>query len=216
MTGEPRIPPLPYPDGSFRRDDEADDGWFYARPRLVVHIDEPAIAAIGEYFATALPTGSTILDLMSSWRTHLPDGFNAGRVIGLGMNSEEMADNPQLDEHFVHDLNVNPALPFPDGEFDACVVTVSVQYLTRPVEVFKDVSRVLKPGAAFHVIYSSRMFFTKAVAMWKALDGSVRGNLVESYFRNSGGWSNPERLDISPRPGAPSDPVYVVTARKVA
>ncbi len=216
MTGEEHNQPaLPYPDWSFRRDDEADDGWFYTQPKLVVHLDEPAITAVGDYFAENLPQGSKILDLMSSWRTHLPVGFEAGKVVGLGMNSQEMAENPQLDEHIVHDLNADPTLPFQDREFDACVVTVSVQYLTSPVEIFNEVNRVIKPGSAFHVIYSNRMFFTKAVAMWKGMADTGRGNLVESYFLSSGGWSRPERLDISQRLDVPSDPVYVVRARKV-
>ena len=206
-------PQSPYPPWAFNKDDRGDDRWFYAQPRLVVHLDEPAIGAVGRYFAEALPRDSHLLDLMSSWRTHLPDEFVAERVVGLGMNAVEMMENPQLHDMVVHDLNVSPALPFEDGEFDACVVTVSIQYLTTPLEVFAEVNRVLRPGGGFHVIYSNRMFFTKAVAIWKSMDDDGRGLLVGTYFESSGGWTPSERLDISP--GAGTDPVFVVRAFKM-
>ena len=124
-----------------------------------------------------------------------------------------MAENPQLDEHVVHDLSTDPVLPFQDASFDAAVLTVSVQYLVLPVEVFQDVARVLKPGARFHVIYSNRMFPTKAVAIWQSLSDAQRAQLIEAYFATSGGWEQPEALNISPKLGFPSDPVYVVAAR---
>ena len=202
----------PYPPWAFYKDDRGDDRWFYAQPRLVVHIDEPAVQAVGRYFADALPQNSHLLDLMSSWRTHLPDEFVAERVVGLGMNAVEMMENPQLHDMVVHDLNVDPTLPFEDAEFDACFVTVSIQYLTSPLEAFAEVNRVLRPGGGLHVIYSNRMFFTKAVAIWKSLDDEGRGLLVGTYFSNSGNWTPPEILDISPESGI--DPVYVVRAFK--
>jgi SAM-dependent methyltransferase len=203
-----------YPADFFRRLDESEDGQFYAEPRLVVHIDERAIAAIGEFFSARLPQNGVILDLMTSWRSHLPDGFAKAKLVGLGLNAVEMSENPQLDEYMVHDLNANPSLPFEDSGFDAAVVTVSIQYMTRPIEVFREVNRVLKQGASFHVIYSNRMFPTKAVAVWQALDDLQRARLIASYFINSGGWEPPEALDISPKPGFYTDPVYVVTTRK--
>ena len=198
----------------FRREDEIDDRWFYREPRLVVHIDEYAISAIRDYFGRVLPHNGVVLDLMSSWRSHLPEGFPKRKLVGLGLNAAEMAENPQLDEHVVHDLNANQVLPFPDATFDAAMVTVSVQYMIRPVEVFREVNRVLSPDASFHVVYSNRMFPTKAVAIWQELDDAGHGKLVASYFANSGGWEKPELLDLSPRLGFYSDPVYVVAAKK--
>ena len=203
-----------YPPEFFRRMDESDDRLFYTEPRLVVHIDDHAIAAIGRYFSEMLPEGCVILDLMSSWRSHLPPDFRAGRVVGLGMNDVEMRENLQLDEYVIHDLNDAPCLPFDDAMFDAAMVTVSIQYMTRPVDVFTEVRRILKVGASFHVIYSNRMFPTKAVAVWQSLDDRRRGQLIGSYFTSSGGWEDIALYDISPNTGAHSDPVYVVSARK--
>ena len=205
----------PYPDAFFRRIDETDDRLFYVEPRLVVHIDEPAIAAIGRFFQRELPPNGVILDLMSSWRSHLPDEFPRKRLVGLGMNGAEMRDNPALDQWMVHDINADPRLPFPDQTFDAAVVTVSVQYMVRPVEVFSHVRRVLKDGAAFHVIFSSLLFPTKAVAVWQRLDDRGRTQLIESYFHRSNGWDSPTESDISPGPIVGRDPVFVVSATRL-
>ena len=157
-----------------------------------------------------------MLDLMSSWRSHLPEGFPKQRLVGLGMNSVELAENPQLDEGVVHNLNTSPELPFEDNLFDAAFVIVSIQYMVRPVEVFREVNRILKDGASFHVIYSNRMFPTKAVAVWQALNDPQKAQLVASYFASSEGWDTPKAIDISPRLDFQTDPVYVVTAKKRA
>ena len=204
----------PYPKGSFRREDETDDGLFYVEPRLVVHIDEQAIEAVAGYFGSVLPPGGVILDLMSSWRSHMPDDLPIGKLVGLGLNAVEMAENPRLDQAVVHDINASPILPFDDSSFDAVVVTVSVQYIVRPVEVFRQVNRVLREGGSLHVVYSNRMFPTKAVAVWKALDDAGRSQLIASYFRHCGGWGPVRTLDIGSRLQPYADPVYVVTASK--
>jgi SAM-dependent methyltransferase len=125
----------------------------------VVHIDDGAIAALGQAYAELLPRAGTLLDLMSAWRSHLPPELEAAtglEVLGLGMNAEEMADNPQLERFVVHDLNREPTLPFRSEVFDGAMCAVSVQYLTRPIEVFAEVARVLKPGAPFVVSFSNR------------------------------------------------------------
>jgi SAM-dependent methyltransferase len=180
-----------------------------------VHIDEPAIAAAGQFMATTFTPGGVLLDLMSSWRSHLPAGFVKQRMIGLGLNAEEMADNPDLDEYVVHNLNVDPHLPFTDNFFDGAVVTVSIQYLIRPLEVFAEVRRVLKPGALFVVLFSNRMFPTKAVRVWQVFRDERRASLIRAYFQHAGGYEEPEFHNLSPNPGF-SDPLYAVCARKSA
>ena len=204
-----------YPAEMFRREDEADDGLFYADPRLVTHIDDYAIEAVRGYLGEALPRGGAALDLMASWRSHLPGGLGLRRVVGIGLNEVELAENPQLTERVVHDLNADPRLPLEDGSVDAAIVTVSVQYIVKPIAVFREVNRALRVGGAFHVIYSNRMFPSKAVAVWKGLDDGMRAQLIGSYFVNSGGWSAVKAYDISPQVGFYTDPVYVVVASKV-
>jgi SAM-dependent methyltransferase len=201
----------PLPKEFFRRLDESDDELFYSSPRLVVHIDDGAIATIAGLYARLLPQGGTILDLMSSWRSHLPAHLRPSRVVGLGLNRAEMEDNPALTDIVVHNLNRDPRLPFADREFDAAVVTVSVQYLTRPVEVFADVGRVLRAGAPFVVALSNRMFPTKAVAIWQHLDDYDRVRLVHRYFLDSRAFENIGVIDRSAAAGdSPRDPIWAV------
>jgi SAM-dependent methyltransferase len=205
----------PFTPEMFQRMDESDDPLFYAFPRKVVHIDEPAIAAVGQFLAATFAPHSVLLDLMSSWRSHLPPGFVKQRLVGLGLNAEEMADNPDLDEYVVHDLNADPRLPFAADYFDGAVVTVSIQYLTQPLAVFAEVRRVLKPGGPFVVLFSNRMFPTKAVRIWQVLRDERRAELVRAYFHYAEGYEEPVFHDLSPNPGI-SDPLYAVCARKSA
>jgi len=195
----------------FQRADESEDGAFYAAPRFVNHIDDATIAALTSAYRDVVPAGSRVLDLMSSWVSHLPADVAYARVVGQGMSDAELARNPRLDETLVRDLNRDPELPWPDESFDAALCAVSVQYLTRPLEVFRSVRRVLAPGALFAVAISHRMFPTKAVAIWHPLDVPDRARLVGVYFRLSGGWTEPEILDRSPPVG---DPLVLIVARR--
>jgi len=205
---------MEYPESSFYREDESDDSLFYLEPRLLVHIDEPAINELGKYLYDQLPAGATILDLMSSWRSHIPENLVTGQVYGLGMNSEEMSDNPQLDQWVVKDINKEPYLPYEGNSFDAVMVVVSVQYMTDPIGIFKEVNRVLKENGKFHVVYSNRMFPTKATKIWKLLDNIERASLIGSYFANSGGWGVPNAVNLSPTGNISSDPLFAVSAQK--
>jgi SAM-dependent methyltransferase len=202
----------PFTPDHFRRYDETDDAAFYVQPRLVNHIDDAAIAAATRFYASQLPQGGAILDLMSSWVSHLPADGGYRAVAGLGMNAVELDHNPVLTERVVHDLNRDPRLPWGDGVFDGAVMTVSVQYLVRPVEVFAEAGRVLKPGAPFIVTFSNRCFPTKAVAVWQHLTDDGHGRLVALYFALSGAFGDYEAFDLSPAPGR-SDPLFAVMAR---
>ncbi|MCC7363004.1 MAG: methyltransferase domain-containing protein [Dehalococcoidia bacterium] len=199
----------------FRRYDEADDAEFYRVPRMVTHIDDAAIEAVRRFYGDLLPRGECILDLMSSWVSHLPDDGRYASVTGLGMNAEELAANAQLAHWVVQDLNREAELPFDDGAFGGAVVTVSVQYLTRPVEVFAEVGRVLRARAPFAVTFSNRCFPTKAVAAWQMLDDAGHAELVRMYFRLSKRFGPSEVYDLSPDPGV-SDPVYAVVAGRLS
>ncbi|GAA3725414.1 class I SAM-dependent methyltransferase [Sphingomonas cynarae] len=200
--------PLPeLPAGAFARQDEGDDLAFYAPPRLVTHIDEAAVAALSRRYRDLLPEDGRILDLMSSWVSHLPADRTYTEVVGHGMNARELAANPQLDRWFVQDLNRDPTLPLGDGTFDATLCCVGVQYLQRPVEVFADVRRVLRPDAPFVISFSNRCFPTKAVAIWRALDAAGHTALLELYLARAGfRASTVETL----ADGGRSDPLTVV------
>jgi ubiquinone/menaquinone biosynthesis C-methylase UbiE len=146
---------------------------------------------------------------MSSWVSHLPPEVTYGRVVGLGMNEVELNKNPRLDAHVVQDLNANATLPFDDGEFDGIGCCVSIDYLTRPVEVLREVGRVLKVNSPAIISFSNRCFPDKAVAIWHRLDDQGHVRLVEEYLREAGNFENVRGLDRSPRRMF-SDPLYAV------
>jgi hypothetical protein len=177
---------LGLPPGAFAKIDGGEDEVFYQPPRLVCHIDEHAVAALTEFYRTALPPGGVLLDLMSSWVSHLPPEIEYAEIIGHGMNAEELAANPRLHRHFVQNLNRDPHLPLADGSVNAAMLCVSVQYLEQPVAVLRELARVLRPGGKVVISFSNRCFWTKAVAIWRALDDDGHAILVERYLRHAG------------------------------
>src|SRR5580692_8817361 len=161
---------LGLPRDAFTKEDPGDDAAFYVEPRLVTHIDDAAIAALTGFYRQALPPGGVILDLMSSWVSHLPPEIAYAQVIGHGMNAVELAANPRFTRWFTQDLNRDPKLPLEDASIDAVTLCVSVQYLEQPVAVLSEVARVLKPGGQVVIAFSNRCFPTKAVMIWRMLD----------------------------------------------
>lgn len=199
-----------FPNDSFRRQDETPDELFYRQPRFVTHIDDAAIAAVTQLYCEFFPAGAALLDLMSSWVSHLPLGVSYRRVVGLGLNRAELLRNPRLASFVVQNLNTTPQLPFADGEFDGAGLAVSVDYLTDPVAVLRDLRRVLAPGAPVVITFSNRCFPTKAVAIWHHLGDRGRLNLVGRYLQEAG-WECVQLLDRSPRSGG-NDPLYAAVA----
>ena len=197
------------PAAAFDKADPSPDPDFYVQPRFVTHIDDGAIAAVTETYRSTLPAEGAILDLMSSWVSHLPPEITYTQVVGHGLNAQELAANPRLTDWFVQDLNTDPVLRLPDGHFDGAGLCVSVQYLQRPVDVFREIARVLKPGAPFIVSFSNRCFPTKAVAIWQRLSGADQQRLVGAYM-NAAGFTGIEGSAHLPPFG---DPLWVVIGR---
>jgi SAM-dependent methyltransferase len=197
------------PPDAFRRYDETPDEEFYKTSRLVTHIDDKAIAAVTQLYREFFPPGGEILDLMSSWISHLPPEIEYRRVFGLGMNEVELRRNERLDAYLVQNLNTNPRLPFGDAEFDGVGICVSIDYLTRPIEVLREVGRVLRVGGPTIISFSNRCFPSKAVGIWHRLDDRGRMRLVERYFEEAGNFDNIRSLERSSRRMF-SDPLYAV------
>lgn len=169
---------------AFERDDKALDATFYATPRKVMHMDSVCAERLAAFYRAHLPAGGAVLDLMAGWRSHLP--AHAGAVTGLGMNAEEMADNPQLQSFVQHDLNSLPELPFAEASFAAVVNTVSIEYLTQPLRVLQEVRRVLQPGGTLLITFSNRFFPPKAIMLWKRLHPVERVNWVVQLLHTAG------------------------------
>ena len=203
------------PQGAFTKIDAEDDELFYEPPRLVCHIDDAAIAALTEFYRLALPAGGVLLDLMSSWVSHLPPEIDYTGVICHGMNATELAANPRLTRWFVQNLNREMNLPLADATVDAAMVCVSIQYLQQPVAVLREVARVLRPGAPLVISFSNRCFWTKAVAIWRALDDSGHARLVELYLRHAG-FERIETHQLAEWVEDVSDPMTAVVGRAPA
>ena len=231
MTKEVRVGEGVNPDrftdasDAFSREDETDDKLFYETDRFVSHLDRTALATV-EHVIGSLITAEepVVLDLMAGWDSHIPSSVRPRKVVALGLNRNELEANPIVDEIVIHDLNREPVLPFPDAVFDVVINTVSVDYMTRPVEVFREVGRVLKPGGVFAVLFSNRMFPRKAVKIWKEADEGERLILVQEFFQHAGGFERPREFVSRGRPRprddtyagvcSESDPVFAVYARR--
>jgi SAM-dependent methyltransferase len=211
------------PQGAFSRVDESHDSVFYSTDRMVSHLDSAALLTVQDLIEQlVVEEEPAILDLMASWDSHIPDSIRPARLIGLGLNRNELAANQALSDYVVHDLNHDPHLPFEDDAFDVVICTVSVDYMTRPLDVFQEVRRVLTPGGLFLVIFSNRFFPPKVVKIWRQSSEEERLLLVADYFDLTPGFEQP-RVFVSrgkSRPkddkyahlGIPSDPIYAVYA----
>jgi len=203
---------LGLPPGAFARLDEEDDEAFYEPARLVHHIDEHAVRLLTGLYREILPAGGVLLDLMSSWVSHLPPDIAYAEVIGHGMNAEELAANPRFKRWFVQNLNRDPGLPLADRSIDAAMICVSIQYLQQPVAVLREAARVLRPGRPIVIGFSNRCFWTKAVAVWRGLDDNGHARLVELYL-NHAGFERIETRRLCPYIEDEQDPMYAVIGR---
>jgi SAM-dependent methyltransferase len=197
-----------FPPGFFERADPSADERFYSWPRLVHHIDDHAVALVGQLY-DELGIDGQVLDLMASWVSHFR--HPPRQLTVLGMNAEELDTNPAAAARVVHDLNDEPRLPFPDASFDAAVCCVSVDYLIHPVEVFADVARVLRPGAAFVCSFSNRCFPTKAIRGWLYSSDEQHCEIVARYFDLAGRWNEPRHERLTPL-NHRGDPLFAVWA----
>ncbi len=196
----------------FSREDETPDEHFYLEPRFTTHIDDATIFEITKYYREVLSPSYRLLDLMSSWVSHLPSEIGYRQISGLGMNREELARNPRLDDFIVQNLNTVPRLPYADDSYDAVMIIVSIQYLIKPLEVFAEIARVLTPGGQCIVALSHRLFPTKAIYAFQILAPAERCRLVSAYMEQTLLITNIEIIDRSPRN---ADPLWLVVGRRI-
>lgn len=209
---------------AFEREDSTKDSLFYSKPRFTQHLDDTALSMVENTYDRFLSDGMQVLDLMSSWQSHIPDRHRLSRVVGLGLNQKELDRNRQLTESIVQDLNADPELPFEDNVFDVVLCAVSVEYLVDPLTVFDQVARVLKPGGYLVVTFSNRWFPPKAIHLWTELHEFERMGLVLEYFMRTGAFEDLHTYSMRglPRPHDDkyfpefiySDPLYAVWGRK--
>lgn len=202
--------------------DDSEDSFFYSFPRFVNHVDDNFINQLTEVYRQQLQPHTRILDLMSSWVSHLPSEMTFSHIEGHGMNEEELKKNKQLNHYFVQNLNQNLELPLKDEDFDAVLCTVSVQYLQYPEAIFSEIARVLKPNGIVIISFSNRMFYQKAISAWRDATDRQRIHLVKSYFQSVPNFSPPQIIATQPEIPAilqmlgmgSKDPFYALFARK--
>lgn len=202
--------------------DQSDDNLFYSFPRFVTHVDENFISQLTDLYRQLLQPQTRILDLMSSWVSHLPPEMEFAHVEGHGMNEEELKRNTRLNSYFVQNLNENPKLPLNDADFDGVLCAVSVQYLQYPEAIFSEIARILKPNGMAIFSFSNRMFYQKAIAVWRDATDRQRIHLVKSYFQSVKEFNTPQIVATQPELPAilqmfgigGKDPFYGIFARK--
>ena len=200
--------------------DASDDALFYSVPRFVTHLDDRFLDTLTQLYRDRLQPQTRILDLMSSWVSHLPKERAFAHVEGHGLNAEELERNPRLNHFFVQNLNQNPELPLPDQSFDAVLNTASVQYIQYPETVFREIHRVLKPEGIAITSFSNRMFFHKAIQAWRDGSEGDRLALVQTYVASVPGFTVEDVIEIVPKSTAlawlsgEQDPFYAVIARR--
>jgi SAM-dependent methyltransferase/FKBP-type peptidyl-prolyl cis-trans isomerase 2 len=209
----------------FKREDERPDDRFYQQPRFVNHIDEHAVKMVSGIYDRFLQDDMHVLDLMSSWTSHIPDRLNLKKFTGLGLNQKELNKNARLTERIVQDLNQNPILPLETGSYDAVICSLSIEYLIHPFDVFKEIARVLKSDGNFIITFSNRCFPSKVTRIWKELHDFERMGLVLEYFLQSGLYKDLHTYSIRglPRPTNDkyfseerlSDPIFAVWGTKI-
>jgi hypothetical protein len=208
----------PFTPEDFFRTDQNNDGWFYKVPKLVYHIDEPAVAALTQYYRRNIRPGSNILDICSSWTSHYPLEFpkTMRRISATGMSALELQFNDQLTDYQAKDLNDDPTLPYEDNTFDVVTCVVSIDYLIHPIPVLQEVRRVLRPGGKVIISQSNRCFPSKAIAMWLQMNDRQHLELINGYFQYAGGFLERQGFDITAT--VPNneyrDPMFIVEAVK--
>jgi len=213
-------PEPPYSPEDFFRADSNDDQIFYTLPKFVYHIDEPAVAALTQYYRNNIRPKSNILDICSSWVSHYPLEFpkTMGNICATGINPLELQFNDQLTGGYkAADLNKDPKIPYDDNSFDVVTCVVSIDYLIEPIQVLKEVHRVLRPGGKVIISQSNRCFPSKAIAMWLSMNDRQHLELINAYFQYAGGFKERKAYDITatlPDNGY-RDPMFIVEAEKV-
>ena len=208
---------------NYERQDREDDLLFYTTPRLVAHIDSQASSMLQAIYTRFLKKNDTVLDLMSSVQSHLPECYNL-ITTGLGLNKAELQKNTALNSFLVHDLNRRTRLPFNDNIFDVAVCSLSIEYLTSPRETVKEINRVLVPGGKFLISFSNRWFPPKVTRLWLELHDFERMGLVLDYLLENGSFAELSTFSVRnwPRPSndrysneiSYSDPIFVVAGTK--
>ena len=167
--------------------DVADDQIFYQHPRYVHHLSDSFRTRLKNLYSNYLLNHYVILDLMSSWVSHLPQGITYKKVIGHGMNEAELSSNQRLDSYWIQNLNQNQNIPIESSSIDAGLVVAGWQYLQYPERVALELSRIIKTDSLLIISFTNRAFWTKAPNIWTHSSEDGRIEYV-SRVLTANGW----------------------------
>ena len=199
--------------------DISDDGIFYQQPRFVHHLSVSFRNRLTSLYSEYLLNHYIILDLMSSWVSHLPSNISYKKVIGHGMNEAELSSNERLDRFFVQNLNKKQNMPIEDSSVDVGLIVAGWQYLQYPEKVSLELSRVIKSDSLLIISFTNRAFWTKAPNIWTYSSEEKRIEYVTSVL-TSNGWRIEKILNEKTQDkklfgfySSESDPFFSVIAR---
>ena len=170
-----------------RKSDISDDEIFYQQPRFVHHLSDSFRTRLTNLYSEYLLKHYIILDLMSSWVSHLPPNIRYKKVIGHGMNQAELSSNERLDSFFVQNLNKKQNMPIEDSSIDVGLIVAGWQYLQYPELVSLELSRVIKSDSFLIISFTNRAFWTKAPNIWTYSSEEKRIEYVTNVL-TSNGW----------------------------
>jgi len=166
--------------------DISDDEIFYQQPRFVHHLSDSFRNRLTKIYSEYLLKHHVILDLMSSWVSHLPSNTRYNKVIGHGMNEAELSSNKRLDNFWVQNLNRSQILPVEDSSIDVGLIVAGWQYLQYPEKVSLELSRIIKPDSFLIISFTNRAFWNKASNIWTYSSEEKRIEYVNSVLSDNG------------------------------
>ena len=168
--------------------DDSDDQIFYQNPRYVNHLSFSFRNRLTNLYSKYLYSNNVILDLMSSWVSHLPTNTKYKKIIGHGMNESELRANKRLDSFWVQNLNKIQILPIEDSSVDTGLIVAGWQYLQYPEKISLELSRIIKKDSLLIISFSNRAFWTKSPNIWTNSSEEGRIEYVKKVI-SSNGWS---------------------------
>ncbi len=199
--------------------DITNDEIFYQNPRYVHHLSVSFRTRLTNLYSEYLLHHHVILDLMSSWVSHLPFDIKYKKVIGHGLNEAELSSNKRLDSFWVQNLNKTQNMPIEDSSVDVGLVVAGWQYLQYPEKVSLELSRIIKSDSLLIISFTNRAFWTKAPNIWSYSSEEKRIEYVYSVLK-ANGWRIEKIFNEKTQDkklfgfySADSDPFFSVIAR---
>ena len=202
-----------------QKPDESNDSLFYSSPKFVYHLDSNFRQNLSKLYEEEIKNNSTVLDLMSSWDSYLPKNVNYKKVIGHGLNKEELEKNKAFDNYWVQNFNINQKIPLENETIDFCLMVAAWQYLQYPEKISEEIARILNQNGKFIIAFSNRAFWHKAPNIWTYSSEIERIEYVRDILVKNG-FCEPRVIkkftqENSFLPFLKRDPFYCVISEKI-